>query len=657
MEKPTNLQDSLLSLPAELRRERRWIVWKVSQGGKTPISPITGYPAACNNPAHWADYDTAALFKATNGYDAIGIVLSDIPGFTPITIVDFDHVCDAGGSPPEWVSDWVQKIDSYTERSASGEGFHTIQLGTWPERISGKEMPPSPPSGTRKVEVWPHGKMFALSGDVLAGCSQELRQLNPLVMQVLCKQAKEGSFLNPPIVVVSSDVRYKEIVSGEYEGHGLGRSEAVQSALVYLAGKHRCDREKMAEEFENTALCQEWESDCNGKWSRLRESELSKAIEFYRARQAKVSEQEKRLSFSLPPKEGSHRDYVLSPALGELDGFFPLGAPHIVSGPSGGMKTSLVCEMLVAQHRGERYLGHETYRRSFLMLIADRNSDHSNLRTLERLRIDPATFPVGYLPMEVGFKAAQNILGGIERHGVPEIAFVEGADALVEDANKMQFVAPFMRWMQDISKHYHTSLILSLGAPKMRIKEGYSAKRDNIFGSVQWGRSSETVAVLQYPEGDDMTDKRVLSLLPRNAPPEAFNMIVVSGRLVQDTATKLAESERTLTVLKSFGGEWFSAAELAEELDISARSARRLCGEYYEKQLLNARRHGRAKGKQYRWAGSTSSATQSIRDKNQVLSRCLSPIPNGDKNGHDDTLDSGEMRPKCCLSKTTEASQ
>jgi putative DNA primase/helicase len=79
-----------------------------------------------------------------------------------------------------------------------------------------------------------------------------------------------------PVAAVGSESKYRDVVNLNYEKYNLGRSEAVQSALVFLARKYEYDTEKMRSEFEQTALCEDWGS----KWERLADSELQKAVEF-----------------------------------------------------------------------------------------------------------------------------------------------------------------------------------------------------------------------------------------------------------------------------------------------------------------------------------------------------------------------------------------
>jgi len=98
-----------------------------------------------------------------------------------------------------------------------------------------------------------------------------------------------------------------------------------------------------------------------------------------------------------------------------------------------------------------------------------------------------------------------------------------------------------MHEMQMIAERFHIALVGSLGAPKTKPREGYTAKRDTIFGSAVWSRMAETIITLQYPDGDDTANRRAVSVLPRNAAAETFEMEFQQGKL--EIAAPMPEPE------------------------------------------------------------------------------------------------------------------
>jgi hypothetical protein len=244
----------------------------------------------------------------------------------------------------------------------------------------------------------------------------------------------------------------------------------------------------------------------------------------------------KDLNLNLPAvtTNSTHREYVISPAPGQKDGWFPLGAVSLVGGPSGGSKTTWMLQLLLAQALKVPFHGHDTYGRPYLMLGADRGED-AHKRTMDRMNLSLASVPFKPLPLAWDLAAAQAIADQIEATvPLPEIVFVEGCDMLVTEVNNIKAVAYFVHALQQIAQHYRVALIGSLGSPKVKEGHGYTATRDNLLGSGGWGRTVETVALLQFPKNDDTSGRRQLTVVLRNAPAEKFPLKFVNGLLEFD---------------------------------------------------------------------------------------------------------------------------
>jgi len=209
-----------------------------------------------------------------------------------------------------------------------------------------------------------------------------------------------------------------------------------------------------------------------------------------------------------------------------MDGWFSLGRVHLVGGSSGVGKTTLITKVLVRQEQGEIVFGHEGLKRRPLVLFADRGG-LSNTETLLRLRIDPNDLQMDYISAEAtGLDAVQEIIAFIEGYDLPDVVFIEAADALVEDGNKPQYVLPFMKGLQRVAEHYHCAIILSVGAPKARNGDKHAAQRDRIIGSEKWARCAEDVITLEFvSDGNGTESTRTLTVQHRNAPAEIFALV------------------------------------------------------------------------------------------------------------------------------------
>src|SRR6185312_3338861 len=234
--------------------------------------------------------------------------------------------------------------------------------------------------------------------------------------------------------------------------------------------------------------------------------------------------------FKYPKVPGRTRDYILSPVHTPFDGWFPKGRVSIVGGSSGAGKTTFILDALNRQANAGSVLGHAGTESPYLVIFADR-TELSNRETLERMGLDSFTTPISYLPVCWDGDAVNGILERIEAANCPAAVFIEGADALVRDANKAQVVAPFLAGLQKIAEHYHIALILSCGAPKQKPKDQYAQTRDRIFGSQMWGRMCEDI--LTITSDQEVPDLRNLTVEHRNARREKFVLEFKDGLLVE----------------------------------------------------------------------------------------------------------------------------
>lgn len=103
----------------ELKQKQQWINWKYDENkGKVPYSYMGYKTGTSNEHKHkWCDYETAK--EAVNRYqfNGIGIVLKN-----GICGIDIDHK-DINDS---MVQDIINLMDTYTEFSPSGNGFHLL---------------------------------------------------------------------------------------------------------------------------------------------------------------------------------------------------------------------------------------------------------------------------------------------------------------------------------------------------------------------------------------------------------------------------------------------------------------------------------------------------------------------------------------------------
>jgi putative DNA primase/helicase len=145
--------DSVYQVPDELKTEDSWVLWKKKRrNGKATkvIYQVDHRQASSTNPATWTTFETAVeAFERDGFFDGIGFVFRPD---SPYCGADIDDVTE------EQAQRWIERFDSYTERSPSGNGFHIICKAEVPK-------------GTNRAEgeLYSSGRFFTMTGDVVRG--------------------------------------------------------------------------------------------------------------------------------------------------------------------------------------------------------------------------------------------------------------------------------------------------------------------------------------------------------------------------------------------------------------------------------------------------------------------------------------------------------
>ena len=149
--------DAYAAVPAALKAQRRWVLWKrESRNGtdkptKVPYK-FDGTKASSTDPSTWTTYNRVMV--AVDGYTGIGFVLGD-----GVAGVDLDHCRDPEtGVIDEWAVMVIETVGSYTEVSPSGDGVHILVLADdmLPEDVTKRR-------GT--VEFYQRDRYFTVTGN------------------------------------------------------------------------------------------------------------------------------------------------------------------------------------------------------------------------------------------------------------------------------------------------------------------------------------------------------------------------------------------------------------------------------------------------------------------------------------------------------------
>lgn len=149
--------ERLHNIPDELKQRRQWVCWLLEKRNgkwtKIPYNPRTARKARVNDPTTWGGFaEAVAALDQFGHFKGVGYVFSDDD---PYVAIDLDDCIDETGEIAFWARELIDLIDSYTERSQSLKGTHTIARGTLP------------PKGRRKgpIEMYCTGRFFAVTGD------------------------------------------------------------------------------------------------------------------------------------------------------------------------------------------------------------------------------------------------------------------------------------------------------------------------------------------------------------------------------------------------------------------------------------------------------------------------------------------------------------
>ncbi|WP_226043281.1 hypothetical protein [Natrinema sp. DC36] len=147
------------ALPASLREREQWVCWKEEDRDgkptKIPVTPETGAFASSTDPETWDSFETALEYAETGNATGVGFVFTDDD---PVVGVDLDDCRDTEtGDVDDAALDIIERLDSYTEISPSGTGFHVLIEGELPDGRNRRG----------SIELYDTARFFTVTGDRL----------------------------------------------------------------------------------------------------------------------------------------------------------------------------------------------------------------------------------------------------------------------------------------------------------------------------------------------------------------------------------------------------------------------------------------------------------------------------------------------------------
>ncbi|WP_267643531.1 phage NrS-1 polymerase family protein [Haloarchaeobius amylolyticus] len=145
------------AIPTVLRQVEQWVCWKEERRDgrltKIPVTPGTGSFASSTDAETWADFRTALAFVQKGRADGIGFVFTEEDEFVGI---DLDKCRDPDtGEAEEDARNIIDRLDSFTEVSPSGTGYHVLIKGELPDGRNRRG----------SVELYDKARFFTVTGD------------------------------------------------------------------------------------------------------------------------------------------------------------------------------------------------------------------------------------------------------------------------------------------------------------------------------------------------------------------------------------------------------------------------------------------------------------------------------------------------------------
>ncbi len=254
------MEHILVKFPEQLILIPQWVLYKKEiRGGrltKVPYQP-NGFKAESTNPATWSDCQTAmSAYLHDSSFDGIGFVFTEND---PYVGIDLDKCRDpATGDVEPWASKILNDIDTYTELSPSGKGFHLI----------GKAKLPAKGRRKNRIEMYESGRYFTVTGDqyedtatgvndiqadlstlhanVFGATSKPSKSANPsaskvvklVAMPVAVAPLAEDQVVVDAILVSSDAATFKQFMAGSWASMGYPSQSEGDLALAGLLARH-----------------------------------------------------------------------------------------------------------------------------------------------------------------------------------------------------------------------------------------------------------------------------------------------------------------------------------------------------------------------------------------------------------------------------------
>lgn len=289
--------EKFCKIPQELKNTGNWICWRSEPDPKAhsgikklPVDAVSGFPAKSNDPSTWCSFETAVNACRFHNYAGIGFNFSNSEFFG----VDIDDCKEEiekfeQGDKNNIIYEFLSGLQSYAEKSQSGNGIHIICRGTLPQGARRKG----------KIEMYDKGRYFVMTGNSIGNfpdisdCTEKIKSLH---QKYLGETKTKSSTSTPslPANLTESEIiskirnskqrdKFNALFSGDISGFP-SHSEADLAFCSMLAFWCGGDSDKIDSIYRSSGLMRDkWDRKQSGStYGKLTVNRaVSKCTEFY----------------------------------------------------------------------------------------------------------------------------------------------------------------------------------------------------------------------------------------------------------------------------------------------------------------------------------------------------------------------------------------
>lgn len=297
--RPTPIEVDYSGIPGGLKSRESWLLWKYKfdhdrdEWTKVPVNPHTGGFGSSTDPDSWAAFDKVREIHERDGIQSDGIGFVFDPSDT-IVGVDIDDARNPeNGRPSPNAKAIINELDSWTEVSPSGTGYHVYLHGMLPADAKNRD---------GKIEIYQDKRFFTVTGNHVDGTPESIERRNDSLQSVHAEyvaddesdeQRPQGGSDGPSESVVLSDRellekaknaddggKFKRLWNGDtsgYPSHSEAR-KALVSKLAFWTGN---DRKRTRKLFRQSPLAQQKPEDSLRDFDDYLESKVFPKSETY----------------------------------------------------------------------------------------------------------------------------------------------------------------------------------------------------------------------------------------------------------------------------------------------------------------------------------------------------------------------------------------